>query len=58
MTVGAPPPSRWVDVLLGAAVGLAIAGAAFAASLDAVREARAKLDDCITEACAVCRGGR
>lgn len=58
MTVGASPPSRWVDVLFGAAIGLAIAGAVFVAALNAVRQARAKLDDCITEACSVCRGGR
>ena len=51
-------PSRAVDFGFGVAIGLAVAGAVLLAAWDSARETRAKLADCITEACAVCRGGR
>lgn len=50
--------SRAVDMLFGAALGLALCGAFLLAAWDAARESRERLANCVTEACAVCRGGR
>lgn len=58
MSVRDSLPSRALDFGLGVAIGLAVAGAVLIAAWDAARETRARLADCITEACSVCRGGR